>query len=82
MFLRNCGFNNVGDYDDGTFEFGLCISGMLGMRTARRQQLRNRATALQDYDSLRGRLHTIENRQAPSFEVGRVDALHTISIEA
>lgn len=78
MFFRNCGFDNVAGYDNGTFEFGLCI---FGVRAACRQQLRNRPTALQDYDSLPGRLHTIENRQAPSFEVGRVDGLHMTSIE-
>ena len=78
MFLRNCRLNDVAGYDNGTFEFGLCI---LGMRAACRQQFRNRLTALQDYDSVTGRLHTIKNRQAPSFEVGRVDTLHMTSIE-
>lgn len=78
MFCRNCGFNNVAHYDNGTFEFRLCI---FGMRTAYRSQFRDRSTALQDQDSLPGRLHTIENRQAPSFEVRCIDALHVASIE-
>lgn len=78
MFFRNCRLNNVTGYYDGTLEFRLCI---LGMRAACRQQFRNRPTALQDYDSLTGLLHAIKNRQAPSFEVRRVDALHMTSIE-
>lgn len=78
MFFRNCGFNNnVAGRDNGTPELEPCIH---GMRTACRQELRDRPTALRGYDLLAGVPHTIENRQAPSFEFGRIDALHRASI--
>ncbi len=77
MFFRNCRFNNVANLDDGTLELELCI---FGVTSACRQKFRYGMAALQDDYSLPGGLHTIENRQASSLEIGCVDRLHMTSI--
>ena len=77
MFFRNRRLNNVAGHNDSTLEFQLCI---LRMSSACGQQLRNRATTLQDDYPLSGSLHVIEDRQASGFEVGCVDGLHVTSI--
>ena len=73
MVFRNCRANNVANLDDGTLELELCI---FGATSACRQRLRYGTAALQDDYSLSDGLHTIENRQASSLEVGCVDGLH------
>ena len=77
MFFRNCRFNNVANLDDGSLELELCI---FGASSACRQKLRYGTATFQDDYSLSGGLHTVENREASSFEIGRVDGLHMTSI--
>lgn len=77
MFFRNRRFDNIANLDDGALEFELCI---FGAGLACRQQLRYGTAALQDDYSLSGSLHTVENREASSLEIGCVDSLHMTSI--
>ena len=78
MLFWNRRRNNVAFYNDRTLKLHLCI---LGMSSACGQQLRNRSASLQNDHPLSGSLHTIEDRQAPGFEVGCVDGLQMTSID-
>ncbi len=73
MFFRNRRLDNIANLDDGPLEFELCI---FGAGLACRQKLRYGTAAFQDDYSLSGGLHTVENREASSLEIGCVDGLH------
>lgn len=77
MFFRNRRFDNVANFDDGPLELELWI---FGAGLACRQKLRYGTAAFQDDYSLSGGLHTVENREASSLEIGCVDSLHMTSI--
>ena len=77
MFFRNRRFDNIANLNDGSLEFELCI---FGAGLAYRQKLRYGTAAFQDDYALSGGLHTVENREASSLEIGCVDGLHMTSI--
>ena len=77
MFFRNRRFDNVANFDDGPLELELWI---FGAGLACRQKLRYGTAAFQDDYSLSGGLHTVEDREASSLEIGCVDGLHMTSI--
>lgn len=77
MFFRNCRLDNIANLDDSPLELELCI---FGMSLACRHKLRYGTAAFQDDYSLSGGLHTVENREASSLEIGCVDGLHMTSI--
>ncbi len=76
MFFWNRRLNNVDGQNDGTLELELWI---LGMSSAGGPQLRNRPAAFQDDQPLSGSLHSIEDCQASSLEVGCIDGFHMTS---